>query len=82
MNGRIVMNGRIIEYNPFNKRGKISGDGGECAFDASQDLADALSKTIIPPAAAVAVTYEPDGAGGAINVVLSGGIDIAASAEN
>jgi ABC-type phosphate transport system substrate-binding protein len=75
------MNGKITKYDPFNKRGKISGDDGEHQFDASSELAGDLSNTIIPPDAPVAVTYDVAGTGEAINVVLAQSITLAASAE-
>jgi hypothetical protein len=74
------MNGKITEYNSFNKRGKISGSDGEHEFDASPTLAQDLSNTIIPPDAPVAVTYDVAETGEAINVALAQPVTMAASA--
>jgi len=74
------MNGKITEYNPFNKRGKVSGSDGEHVFDASPELAKELCNTIIPPDAPVAVTYDVAGTGEAINVALAQPITLAAAA--
>jgi|SRR5882724_3209740 len=75
------MDGKITEYNPFNKRGKVSGSDGVHAFDASPQLAADLSDTIIPPDAEVDVTYDTAGTGDAINVELVHKVSLAASAE-
>jgi hypothetical protein len=63
------MDGQITEYNPFNKRGKISSNAGEFAFDAPPGLAGALSDTTIPTDPPVGVKFDPAG-DQAINVVL------------
>jgi hypothetical protein len=75
------MNGQITEYNPYNKRGIVSGPDGEHAFDASAELASDLSNTIIPPDTPVDVTYDVAGTGEAINVRLTQTVNLAASAD-
>jgi hypothetical protein len=75
------MNGQITDYNPYNKRGIISGPDGEHAFGASAELAGEFSNTIIPPDAPVDVTYDVAGTGEAINVCLAQTVNLAASAD-
>ncbi len=75
------MDGQIVEWNPFNKNGKVSNSDSTHPFalrDCSPRLAAALAKTPIP----IDVTYDADGTDSAINLDLAPGVSIAASAEN
>jgi hypothetical protein len=75
------MDGKVIEWNPFNQNGKVSNSASTNPFalrDCSPSLASALNKTPLP----IDVTYDIDGTGWAINLDLAPGISIAASAEN
>jgi hypothetical protein len=77
----IKMDGELVVWKPSTGIGQVSSTKGTFSVDAqdSPGLADALSNTIIPPDAPVRVTFVVDGAGEAMNVVVTGGIDLAAS---
>lgn len=77
------MNGSVIDWDPFNGRGKVSGDDGDhpvSAGDCSSGLLAVLNNFAIPPDPPVHVTYDAAGTGEAINVDLAQTVAMAAAA--